>query len=96
MSKKALITGITGQDGSYLAELLLSKGYLVHGLIRRSSTFNTDRIDHIYTDPHDPQSKLFLHYGDITDSGQLTNLIYNIHHDENMNPSSISSIDERL
>jgi len=78
MSKKALITGITGQDGSYLAELLLSKGYLVHGLIRRSSTFNTDRIDHIYTDPHDPQSKLFLHYGDITDSGQLTNLIYNI------------------
>ena len=82
MSKKALITGITGQDGSYLAELLLSKGYLVHGLIRRSSTFNTDRIDHIYTDPHDPQSKLFLHYGDITDSGQLTNLIYNIQPDE--------------
>lgn len=82
MSKKALITGITGQDGSYLAELLLSKGYLVHGLMRRSSTFNTDRIDHIYTDPHDPQSKLFLHYGDITDSGQLTNLIYNIQPDE--------------
>jgi GDPmannose 4,6-dehydratase len=82
MSKKALITGITGQDGSYLAELLLSKGYLVHGLIRRSSTFNTDRIDHIYTDPHDPQSKLFLHYGDITDSGQLSNLIYNIQPDE--------------
>jgi GDPmannose 4,6-dehydratase len=80
--KKALITGITGQDGSYLAELLLSKGYLVHGLIRRSSTFNTGRIDHIYTDPHDPQSKLFLHYGDITDSGQLTNLIYNIQPDE--------------
>jgi GDPmannose 4,6-dehydratase len=82
MAKKALITGITGQDGSYLAELLLSKGYLVHGLIRRSSTFNTDRIDHIYTDPHDPQSKLFLHYGDITDSGQLTNLIYNIQPEE--------------
>ena len=82
MTKKALITGITGQDGSYLAELLLSKGYEVHGLIRRSSTFNTDRIDHIYTDPHDPKSKLFLHYGDITDSGQLTNLIYNIQPEE--------------
>jgi GDPmannose 4,6-dehydratase len=82
MTKKALITGITGQDGSYLAELLLSKGYIVHGLIRRSSTFNTDRIDHIYKDPHDPNSKLFLHYGDITDSGQLTNLIYNIQPDE--------------
>ena len=61
MSKRALITGITGQDGSYLAELLLLKGYEVHGLIRRSSTFNTDRIDHIYTDPHDSKSKLFLH-----------------------------------
>ena len=82
MTKRALITGITGQDGSYLAELLLEKGYEVHGLIRRSSTFNTDRIDHIYTDPHDPNSKLFLHYGDITDSGQLTNLIYNIQPDE--------------
>ncbi len=82
MAKKALITGITGQDGSYLAELLLSKGYIVHGLIRRSSTFNTDRLDHIYVDPHDPKSKLFLHYGDITDSGQLTNLIYNIQPDE--------------
>jgi len=82
MTKRALITGITGQDGSYLAELLLEKGYEVHGLIRRSSTFNTDRIDHIYTDPHDPNSKLFLHYGDITDSGQLTNLIYNIRPDE--------------
>ena len=80
--KKALITGIAGQDGSYLAELLLSKGYIVHGLIRRSSTFNTERIDHIYVDPHDPKAKLFLHYGDITDSGQLTNLIYNIQPDE--------------
>jgi len=80
--KKALITGITGQDGSYLAELLLEKGYEVHGLIRRSSTFNTERIDHIYADPHDPNAKLFLHYGDITDSGQLTNLIYNIQPDE--------------
>ena len=80
--KKALITGITGQDGSYLAEFLLLKGYEVHGLIRRSSTFNTERIDHIYTDPHDPKAKLFLHYGDITDSGQLTNLIYNIQPNE--------------
>src|SRR4030043_230001 len=82
MTRKALITGITGQDGSYLAELLISKDYEVHGLIRRSSTLNTDRIDHIYIDPHDPKSKLFLHYGDITDSGQLTNLIYNIQPDE--------------
>jgi GDPmannose 4,6-dehydratase len=82
MSKRALITGITGQDGSYLAELLLAKGYETHGLIRRSSTFNTDRIDHIYSDPHEPNTKLFLHYGDITDSGQLTNLIYNIQPDE--------------
>jgi GDPmannose 4,6-dehydratase len=80
--KKALITGITGQDGSYLAELLLSKGYEVHGLIRRASTFNTNRIDHIYTDPHLPGTRLFLHYGDLTDAGQLTNLIYNIKPDE--------------
>jgi GDPmannose 4,6-dehydratase len=80
--KKALITGITGQDGSYLTELLLNKGYEVHGLIRRSSTFNTERIDHIYVDPHEPNVKLFLHFGDITDSGQLTNLIYNIQPDE--------------
>jgi len=76
--EKALITGITGQDGSYLAEFLLAKGYEVHGLIRRSSTFNTERLEHIYADPHDPKARLFLHYGDITDSGQLTNLIYNI------------------
>src|SRR3990172_8900035 len=82
MSKRALITGITGQDGSYLAELLLEKEYEVHGLIRRSSTFNTDRIDHIYRDPHDMKSKLFLHYGDLNDSGQLSNLIYNLHPDE--------------
>ena len=62
--KKALVSGITGQDGSYLAELLLAKGYEVHGLIRRASTFNTQRIDHLYLDPHDPKAKLFLHYGD--------------------------------
>jgi GDPmannose 4,6-dehydratase len=82
MSKRALITGVTGQDGSYLAELLLSKDYEVHGLIRRSSTFNTDRIDHIYTDLHDPKSRLYLHYGDLSDSSQLSNLIYNLQPDE--------------
>lgn len=80
--KKALITGITGQDGSYLAELLLSLGYEVHGLIRRSSSFNTERIEHIYIDPHDPKVRLFLHYGDLSDSGQLTNIIYNIKPEE--------------
>lgn len=82
MAKKALVTGITGQDGSYMAELLLSKGYEVHGLIRRASTFNTGRIDHIYVDPHDPTAKLFLHYGDLSDAGQLTHLIYNIQPEE--------------
>jgi len=80
--KRALITGITGQDGSYLAEFLLSKDYEVHGLIRRASTFNTGRIDHVYTDPHIPGARLFLHYGDLSDSGQLTNLIYNIQPNE--------------
>ena len=79
---KAVITGVTGQDGSYLAELLLSKGYEVHGLIRKASTFNTGRIDHIYQDPHDPGARLFLHYGDLTNSEQLSNLIYNIRPDE--------------
>jgi GDPmannose 4,6-dehydratase len=79
MSKKvAFITGITGQDGSYLAELLLGKGYEVHGLIRRSSSFNTSRIDHIYQDPHEPNPKLFLHYGDLIDGVGLTNLIRDI------------------
>lgn len=73
--KKAFLTGITGQDGSYLAELLLNKGYEVHGLIRRSSTFNTDRIDHLYRDVHEPQAKLFLHYGDLSVSGQLMDLL---------------------
>jgi GDPmannose 4,6-dehydratase len=76
--KVALITGVTGQDGSYLAELLLSKGYEVHGLIRRSSTFNTSRIDHIYQDPHDTDPKLFLHYGDLIDGVGLTNLVREI------------------
>lgn len=76
--KKALITGITGQDGSYLAEFLLSKGYEVHGVRRRASTFNTGRIDHIYMDPHDPKARLFLHFGDLSDAEQINNLIYNI------------------
>ena len=76
--QKALITGITGQDGSYLAELLLSQGYEVHGIIRRSSTFNTGRIEHIYIDPHTPHAKLFLHYGDLSNAEQITNVIYNI------------------
>lgn len=82
MPNVALITGITGQDGSYLAELLLAKGYTVHGLIRRASTFHTDRIDHLYQDEHDPEAKLFLHYGDLADSGQLTNLFYEVKPDE--------------
>lgn len=76
--KKALITGITGQDGSYLAELLLDKGYEVHGLIRRASTFNTARIDHLYTDPHDPATRMFLHYGDLTDGSRLVTLLEKI------------------
>ncbi len=80
--KKALITGITGQDGSYLAEFLLSKGYQVHGIIRRASTFNTSRIDHIYVDLHKPGARLFLHYGDLSDSEQISNIIYNIKPDE--------------
>ena len=80
--KKALITGVTGQDGSYLAELLLSKGYEVHGIKRRASLFNTGRIDHIYQDPHSPGASLFLHYGDLSTGDQLTNLIYNVEPDE--------------
>jgi GDPmannose 4,6-dehydratase len=80
--KRALITGITGQDGSYLAELLLLKGYEVHGIIRRSSTFNTSRIDHLYRDPHDPDARLFLHYGDLTDSSRLVTLLERVHPEE--------------
>lgn len=80
--KKAFITGITGQDGSYLAEFLLSKGYEVHGLVRRSSTFNTDRIEHLYTDLHDPDTRMYLHYGDLSVSGQLTDLLACIKPDE--------------
>jgi len=80
--KKALITGITGQDGSYLAEFLLHKGYEVHGIVRRASTFNRERIDHLYCDPHLPRTRLILHYGNLCDSGQLTDIIYNIKPDE--------------
>jgi GDPmannose 4,6-dehydratase len=80
--KKALITGITGQDGSYLAELLLSKDYEVHGIIRRASTFNTTRINHIYVDPHEKKTKLKLYYGDLSDSEQISNIIYNVKPDE--------------
>ena len=82
MSKKALISGITGQDGSYLAELLLSKGYEVHGIIRRSSSFNTERIDHLYMDPHVHGVKLFLHYGDLSDSASLMRLLHDLKPDE--------------
>ena len=80
--KKAFVTGITGQDGSYLAEFLLHKEYEVHGLIRRSSTFNTERIDHLYHDFHTPDTKLFLHYGDLSVSGQLMDLLHSIQPDE--------------
>jgi GDPmannose 4,6-dehydratase len=80
--KKAFITGITGQDGSYLAEFLLNKGYEIHGLIRRSSTFNTDRIDHLYRDLHDPEARVYLHYGDLSVSGQLMDLLHDIKPDE--------------
>lgn len=80
--KKALITGITGQDGSYLAEFLLSKDYEVHGIIRRASTFNTSRIDHIYIDPHKSGARLFLHYGDLSDAEQISNIINNLKPDE--------------
>ncbi len=90
--KKALITGITGQDGSYLAELLLSKGYEVHGIIRRASTFNTARIDHIFVDPHEEDVRLFLHYGDLSDMGQISNIIYNINPDEIYNLGAQSHV----
>ncbi len=91
-TKVAFITGITGQDGSYLAELLLSKGYEVHGLIRRASSFNTSRIDHIYQDIHEPNPKLFLHYGDLIDGFGLTNLIREIQPDEVYNLGAQSHV----
>ncbi len=92
MIKKALITGITGQDGSYLAELLLAKGYEVHGIKRRSSSFNTERVDHIYQDPHEQNPKLHLHYGDLSDSSNLTRLISEIQPDEVYNLGAMSHV----
>lgn len=92
MSKKALITGITGQDGAYLAEYLLKKGYEVHGIKRRSSSLNTERIDHIYDDPHDSSRRLFLHYGDMTDSLNLTAIIEKTHPDEIYNLAAMSHV----
>lgn len=92
MAKRALITGITGQDGSYLAELLLSKGYEVHGVIRRSSTFNTSRIDHLYLDPHLNNVRLFLHYGDLADSVQMVKLLYQLAPDEIYNLGAQSHV----
>jgi len=92
MSKKALITGITGQDGSYLAELLLSKGYEVHGIVRRSSVFNTDRIDHLYCDPHDPEARMFLHYGDLSDGAGLRAVLRRVAPDEIYNLGAQSHV----
>ncbi|MCL6261222.1 GDP-mannose 4,6-dehydratase [Aquiflexum sp. TKW24L] len=92
MKKTALITGITGQDGSYLAELLLEKGYTVHGIKRRSSSLNTDRIDHLYQDPHDPKARLFLHYGDLTDSMNITRIIQETQPDEIYNLGAMSHV----
>jgi len=90
--KKALITGVTGQDGAYLAELLLEKGYEVHGMKRRASLFNTDRIDHLYQDPHDPDQRFILHYGDLTDSSSLTRIIQKIQPDEIYNLGAQSHV----
>jgi GDPmannose 4,6-dehydratase len=91
-SKVALITGVTGQDGAYLAELLLSKGYEVHGIKRRASSFNTDRIDHLYQDPHDPEQRFKLHYGDLTDSTNLIRIIQQVQPDEIYNLAAMSHV----
>jgi GDPmannose 4,6-dehydratase len=90
--KRALLTGLTGQDGSYLAELLLAKGYEVHGIIRRSSSFNTGRIEHLYKDPHEPETHLFSHYGDLADPVALTRLIYTLQPDEIYNLGAQSHV----
>lgn len=90
--KRALITGITGQDGSHLAELLLDRGYEVHGMIRRASSFNTERIDHIYQDPHDPEARLFLHYGDMGDGSQMARVIRTLEPDEIYNLAAQSHV----
>src|SRR5580700_9596093 len=88
----ALITGITGQDGSYLSNLLLSKGYHVHGILRRSSSFNTDRIDHLYRDPHDPAARLFLHYGDLSDGTGVRRILESVRPDEIYNLGAQSHV----
>src|ERR1700756_4886192 len=90
--KVALITGITGQDGAYLAELLLSKGYEVHGVKRRTSLFNTDRIDHLYQDPHEPNPKLILHHGDLTDSCSLIHIVQKVQPNEIYNLAAQSHV----
>lgn len=90
--KRALITGISGQDGSYLAELLLEKGYEVHGVIRRASTFNTERIDHLYVDPHDEKARLFLHYGDLNDASSLQTIVADVEPDEVYNLGAQSHV----
>src|SRR6187402_1164511 len=92
MKKKALLTGITGQDGAYLTELLLKKGYEVHGIKRRSSLFNTDRIDHLYQDPHDENPRLILHYGDLSDSTNLIRIIQQVKPDEIYNLGAMSHV----
>ena len=92
MSKVALITGVTGQDGSYLAELLLEKGYEVHGIKRRASSFNTERVDHIYQDPHSGNPKFHLHYGDLTDSSNLTRILQEVQPDEVYNLGAMSHV----
>ena len=92
MTKKALITGVTGQDGSYLAELLLDKGYEVHGIKRRASSLNTQRIDHIFEDPHNENPNFFLHYGDLTDASNLTRIISEVEPDEVYNLGAQSHV----
>ncbi len=92
MTKTALLTGITGQDGAYLTELLLSKGYIVHGVKRRSSVFNTERIDHLYSDPHDPDRRMILHYGDLSDSTNLIRIIQQVQPDEIYNLGAMSHV----
>src|ERR687886_1557158 len=92
MDKRSLVTGITGQDGAYLAELLLAKGYEVHGLKRRASSFNTDRIDHLYRDPHESGARLFLHYGDMTDATNLIRVVQEVRPDEIYNLAAQSHV----
>src|SRR6185295_18438551 len=90
--KRALITGITGQDGAYLAEFLLERGYEVHGIKRRASSFNTDRIDHLYSDPHEPDRRLILHYGDLTDTANLIRIVQEVHPQEIYNLAAQSHV----